>query len=337
MNQDDLLNLGSRLGGENFAARLRKQVRIMTRFYGGMGSWHWENLDSVMWLIRLAFKMCGLFPRGMTNALNFEVMEQEVPIWKLPEAFRNYRLLHLSDMHIDGHPGLVPALLKSLEPLSFDGCVITGDFRFLVHGSTEKVVQQTEKLLPALQCKDGVFAVLGNHDFIEFVPPLEKAGIRFLLNESIPIARGDSKLWIVGVDDPHFYGTHDLRRAYHSVPATAPSILLSHSPELARVAAESHRPDLFLCGHTHAGQICLPGEKMVLKNAKCPKELLVDAWNIQGMSGYTSRGVGSSGVPLRFNCRPDIVIHELVPALHHRECGDSAGEPFGRKLAEAAS
>jgi uncharacterized protein len=310
-----VLRLGERMGLENLGSRLRTQVSIMTRMMGGMGRWHWENLDSLMWAIRLAFKGAGLFRRGMANAVDFEVVERNTPVRNLPRNLHGVRILHLTDLHIEGHPDLVSALRRSLANLRFDLVTLTGDIRYLMHGPHEAAVRATLELLPDLACELGVYAVLGNHDFVEMVPPLERAGIRYLLNEAAPVHFRGDVFWLVGVDDPHFYGTHDLRRAYQDVPAQAPTILLSHSPELAFVAAESHRPDLYLCGHTHAGQICLPGERMVLRNAKCPKTLLAGDWEVLGMPGYTSRGVGASGVPLRFNCRPEITLHTLVPAV----------------------
>jgi predicted MPP superfamily phosphohydrolase len=152
--------------------------------------------------------------------------------------------------------------------------------------------------------------VLGNHDFVEIVPPLEAAGLRFLLNESIAVERGGDRLHLVGVDDPHYYETDNLEDALAGLPDDEPKVLLCHSPELYRPAAACGL-DLMLCGHTHAGQICLPGGIPLLTNARCPRRLRVGAWRYRELAGYTSAGTGSCGVPVRFFCPPEMTLHEL--------------------------
>jgi predicted MPP superfamily phosphohydrolase len=155
-----------------------------------------------------------------------------------------------------------------------------------------------------------VYGILGNHDFIEFVPALEAAGMRMLLNENVQLQRGSDSIYLAGIDDPHFYETHDVQRAARGVPQDAYSILLSHTPESYRLAAAC-RFDLMLCGHTHGGQICLPGGVPVLTNSGCPRTMVRGDWTYQDLSGYTSPGTGSAGVPARFFCPPEITLHRL--------------------------
>jgi len=102
----------------------------------------------------------------------------------------------------------------------------------------------------------------------------------------------------------------DLHLARAAIPSKHCSILLAHSPESYRAAA-SIGYDLMLSGHTHAGQICLPGRYAILANANCPRRMLYGTWKYQMMQGYTSSGTGSCGVPVRFFCPPEIVIHTL--------------------------
>ena len=115
-----------------------------------------------------------------------------------------------------------------------------------------------------------VYAVLGNHDWIETVPPMEAAGIRFLLNEGVRLERGGAALWLAGVDDPHFYEADNLEKAVAGVGRDETVVLLCHTPELFRQAAFGG-VDLMLCGHTHGGQLCLPGGRAVLTNARAPR------------------------------------------------------------------
>jgi hypothetical protein len=142
------------------------------------------------------------------------------------------------------------------------------------------------------------------------VPDLEEAGIVMLVNESWEIREGTDKIWLVGVDDPHYYKTHDLQRAFRSVPENDFTILLAHSPEVYKKAVTYHA-DLYLCGHTHGGQICLSPLNPLLTNSRAPRFTALGCWNYKDMTGYTSRGAGASGVPLRFNCPGEITIITL--------------------------
>ena len=156
-----------------------------------------------------------------------------------------------------------------------------------------------------------IYAVLGNHDSIAMVPDLEEMGIRVLLNECAVIDRGPASLYLAGVDDAHFYRADNIEKAAANIPHDSLSILLSHTPEIYRQAAHAGF-DLMLSGHTHGGQICLPGGVPILLEAKIPRALGAGAWWRSGMAGYTSVGVGSSVVPVRFNNRPEITLHRLV-------------------------
>ncbi len=95
------------------------------------------------------------------------------------------------------------------------------------------------------------------------------------------------------------------------IPEGEPSILLAHSPEIYKQACYAGF-QLMLCGHTHGGQICLPGGFPLIVNAQCPRRICRGAWRYDSLQGYTSSGCGSSIVPARFNCPPEVTIHELL-------------------------
>ena len=154
------------------------------------------------------------------------------------------------------------------------------------------------------------FAILGNHDFLEMVPGLEEIGLVVLLNESTWIERGGQRLWIAGIDDPHFYKTHDIERAGSEIPSGACAVLLSHSPETHAQAAEAGF-QLQLSGHTHGGQICLPGGRALVVPCNVPKKFHAGRWTHGRLQGYTSRGTGACGVAARWNCPPEITLHTL--------------------------
>jgi predicted MPP superfamily phosphohydrolase len=141
-------------------------------------------------------------------------------------------------------------------------------------------------------------------------PRLEAMGIRMLFNECETITRGDQEIYLAGVDDPHFYRADDIKKAASSIPKGAFSILLSHTPETyAQAASEGF--DLILSGHTHGGQLCLPGGIPIKLEAALPRAMGAGPWKHAGMTGYTSVGVGTSLLPVRLNCPAEITLHTL--------------------------
>jgi uncharacterized protein len=158
--------------------------------------------------------------------------------------------------------------------------------------------------------KEPVYGVLGDHDTIQMVPGLEAMGIRMLLNESEVIARGDQQIYLAGIDDAHCFKADDIEKAALQIPYGEFSILLSHTPEIYRQAAHADF-SLLLSGHTHGGQICLPGSIPIILDAVLPRQMGAGAWQYHDMAGYTSVGAGSSVVPVRLNCPPEITLHCL--------------------------
>lgn len=245
----------------------------------------------------------------MSNIMDLRIEHHEVILPSLPAAFEGFRLLQLADLHCDLDSRIMTRIREVMLTVPHDAVVLTGDYHNKVSESFEHSVKAMIGLIPQLHPLR--FAVLGNHDFLEKVEPLEDAGLPFLLNESAPIERGGERIWICGIDDPHFFLTHDLVEARSGVPVNEISILLSHSPETYREAA-ALRYDLQLSGHTHGGQICAPGGIPIYRNAPgCRREHLSGSWGEGKMIGYTSRGTGSTGVAARFNCPPEITIHTL--------------------------
>ena len=158
--------------------------------------------------------------------------------------------------------------------------------------------------------------MLGNHDTILMVPELERAGIIVLLNESVPIRRNecDAEITLAGVDDAHYFCADNLEKAAAGIPANSFSILLSHTPEIYR-NAEQFGFNLMLSGHTHGGQICLPGGIPLKLNAIIPRRMGAGPWRQGTLNGYTATGVGTSIVAVRFNCPPEVTLHRLQAAV----------------------
>jgi predicted MPP superfamily phosphohydrolase len=141
-------------------------------------------------------------------------------------------------------------------------------------------------------------------------PAMEAMGMRMLFNECETLTRGGEQIYLAGVDDPHFYRADDIAKAASQIPAEVFSILLSHTPETYAEAA-AHGFDLMLSGHTHGGQLCLPGGIPIKLEAVLPRALGAGAWRHESLVGYTSVGVGTSLLPVRLNCPPEVTLHRL--------------------------
>ena len=263
--------------------------------------------------LKLGLQMAGLYQRGLENALSPEVRKISLSFPDLPRSLEGFEILHLSDLHIDGTDGLTEALVPLLSRLRPDICVMTGDYRFKDHGSCEPVYPLLRELVSSIRARHGTFGILGNHDSSEIAYRLEDMGVRMLLNENVEIESGGSSLFLLGVDDPFDYHCDDLSRAQDSVPSGSFQVLLAHSPELYAEAAAAG-VDLYLSGHTHAGQIRIPGFGSLRHNASCPRGYSFGHWRHLEMQGYTSAGLGCSSLPVRYNCPPEIVLIELKSA-----------------------
>lgn len=295
------LYVRQRLGLENdYEARI---FRKGTHFF------HLENWYSVHSLIRNSLRLVGLHGRGRRNALAIQVRENEIRLPSLPRAFDGYTVLHLSDLHVDMNHGFVQALIETLRSLDYDLCVLTGDYRARTFGPFAATLTGLEQL--RMHLKNTVYAVFGNHDTIRMAPGMEAMGYRLLLNEWVKLQRDGETIYLAGIDDAHYYRMENFHRAAQDIPDGACSILLSHTPEAYRHAAHADFK-LMLCGHTHGGQICLPGGVPIITDADCPRELARGAWMYHDLIGYTSAGAGSCIVDVRLNCPPEITLHRLV-------------------------
>jgi predicted MPP superfamily phosphohydrolase len=316
MTETVLSSLEQRLGGRLYAKqRLGIETDHEAQIFGqGLTFFHIENWYSIHSVIRTFFKLTGLYWRGRANAARVQIRYNDVRLKRLPPAFHGFTLLHMSDFHADMSDGAMRRLEEILPHLTYDLCVLTGDFRGATFGKFDDALALMRLVLPRV--KRPVYGVLGNHDTIRMVPDLEAMGIRMLLNECEPIMRADATIYLAGIDDAHFYRVDNIEKAASTIPHEAFSILLSHTPEIYRQAAHAGF-DLLLSGHTHGGQICLPGSIPLTLGSVLPRRFGAGAWDYHNMAGYTSRGVGSSIVPVRINCLPEITLHRLLRAEEH--------------------
>jgi hypothetical protein len=279
----------------------------------GRGGFHFEHLEIFGKSIKAILHFFGFLKRGEQNVLDTVIKKMTFKFERLPAGFSGFTILHLSDIHADCLDGFAENICRKIQDIKADICVMTGDYRFEVYGPCHDVYFNMEKILSATNTRYGVVAVLGNHDFYEEALEFERMGVKMLINESHEIRHANDSIWLVGLDDPHYYGCDDLEGALTDVPKDAFKILLVHTPEIIPEAANNNI-DLYLCGHTHGGQICLPFSIPILVNANCPRKYTKGTWQYQDLQGYTSAGAGSSCVAVRFNCRPEIGLIELIDA-----------------------
>ncbi len=300
--------LTRRLGAVHARQRLGIEDETPQVFGKGLNFFHPENWYSAHAMLRYLLKLTGIYWYGRRKALDLRLERNDIELPHLPPSFDGLTLLHLSDLHLDMHPDATQVLIEFVEKLEYDICVITGDYRALTTGSIDAAMAGMRSLCTVL--KPPLYAVLGNHDSIRMVPELEEMGIHMLLNESVMIERQEAKLYLAGIDDAHYFRVHNLEKAAHEIPADAVSILLSHTPEVYRQAAHTGF-NVMLCGHTHGGQICLPGGYPLTLDAKCPRYMGSGSWRYHNMTGYTSVGSGTSIVDVRLNCPPKVTLHRL--------------------------
>ncbi len=200
--------------------------------------------------------MTGLYGRGCRNAARIEVRRNPIKSSRIPKAFDGFTILQLSDLHVDMNERAMERLAALLQDVDYDLCVLTGDYRAQTFGPYDAALAGMERICSRL--KQPVYGVLGNHDTICMVPELEEMGIRMLLNEYATIEHDTARIYLAGIDDAHFYRADNIEKAASAIPAGEFSILLSHTPEIYLQAAHADF-DVLLSGHTHGGQICLPG------------------------------------------------------------------------------
>ncbi len=277
-------------------------VRVYRRRYLGL-------FDQLVGMFGQALKLVGLFERGRRNALAIELHQFDVALATLPAPFDGFRIMQISDLHLDGLPGLCDAICRLIDQMPVDVCVLTGDYCEQVTAPIDHILAEIGRVVAAVSSRHGVLAILGNHDRAETVEAFEGLGVRFLVNETYSLTQGGAQIHITGTDDVHYFYTDAARAALTTAPDGC-KIALVHSAEMADVAADSGF-DLYLAGHTHGGQISLPGGVPVFTHLTRFRRYARGLWRHGAMVGYTSVGVGVSGLPVRFNTRGEVALITL--------------------------
>ena len=273
----------------------------------------WFNEEVKPKLLESALAAVGLLTRGKRNALAIVRNDIDYSFPNLPKAFDGFTILQISDLHIDKVDGLAEAVAQVVAPLRPDICVLTGDYRYEIRGACTDVYPRMRTVLSNIYTRFGIYGILGNHDAAEIAQWLANQNVTMLINDSAPIDFNGDRLWLLGTDDPYDYRCADLPRAMVGVPTEGFKILLTHTPSLYEEAARAGI-DLYLCGHTHAGQIRLPYLGALKKNGPFPMRFAQGKWKYEDMHAYTSWGTGCSTVPVRYNCPPEVTVIHLRTA-----------------------
>lgn len=308
MQRDLIQRLEQRLGRVHASQRLGIEKDHEAIFGHGINFFHPENWYSAHAVLRFVLKLTGLYGIGHKNTKNIQIRHNDVVLPSLPASFNGFTILHITDLHADLNPGPIQRLAQILPDLNYDICVLTGDFRGQTFGPYEASLNALATLRSHLH--GPIYGVLGNHDTIRMVPEMEAMGIQMLLNQSQTITRHGQQIHLAGIDDAHYYRADNIQKAAFTIPHNEVAILLSHTPEIYRQAAHAGF-QLMLSGHTHGGQICLPGSIPITLDSVLPRHMGAGPWKYGQLAGYTSTGVGSSIVPVRFNCPPEITLHHL--------------------------
>lgn len=271
--------------------------------------WVWRSFYFIYFLSETLLKLTKYYQKGKKNALDVKITRQELFYDNLPKSFDGYTIMHLSDLHIDKLYEVENSIINIVENLYCDICVVTGDYRNGLFDNEERLYESLENIFKHIKTKDGILATMGNHDTHEMINSLEKTGVKLLLNESFDVFRGKENISFTGVDDPHFYYSEDIAKAIKDSKGYF-KILLVHTSELYKLAFEQDY-NLYLCGHTHGGQICKEDGNAIIINVRKGKKYNKGLWKYKDIYGYTSRGTGVSAMGVRFNSFSEIALITL--------------------------
>jgi predicted MPP superfamily phosphohydrolase len=254
----------------------------------------------------------GEWPRVLASrhvgSYRVEVSRFTVGMSRWPRFAPPLTIALVSDLHA-GPTTSCRALAEAFEKVRDarpDLLLLGGDFVFLDEKYADELVAPLAAIDPPL----GKFAVLGNHDLWAddraIVAALARAKVRVLINEAACVG----PIQLVGLDDP-WTGLRDPARAFAAVDERAPVVVLSHAAEALALAGD-RRFDLLMCGHTHGGQICLPGGIPLYVPGAIGRRYPRGRFDLPtGATLIVTRGVGGVESPFRFYSPPEVVIAEL--------------------------
>ena len=246
------------------------------------------------------------------------VVRKEVALKRWPARLDGFTIALLSDFHYDPifsvHP--IRSSIDTVNTLRPDLIALTGDFV-----TAPAIGEVSEGAAAAEPCANvrarlkapcGLWAVLGNHDLAcdrkRVSSALTSKGIQILTNQSVPIEKDGERFWLSGLDDI-MEGAPNLESALHGIPSNAATVLLAHEPDFADNVA-GYPVDLQLSGHTHGGQVRFPFVPPLFL-PDFGRKYILGLYHIQNLTLYTTAGIGTVRLAVRFNCPPEITLITL--------------------------
>lgn len=267
--------------------------------------------------------VAGAFGTGFHEPYETAVTRLDIKLKRLPPAFHNLRIAQFSDIHFNSfvpssHLASVVEKTNAEKP---DVVILTGDY-VTGAGNAKEGNARAEQAWPCgdilrkIDAPMGCFAVLGNHD--HFTNPnivteaLSSTGrIEVLRNRSAALEKDGARVWLAGVDDVTWWRARP-EQALRTVPAEECTLVAVHEPDFADEMAK-YPVDFQVSGHSHGGQIRMPGVgALYLPNLA--RKYPLGRYRIGGLQLYTNRGIGVIGVPVRLMCPPEITIFTLKSA-----------------------
>lgn len=263
------------------------------------------------------YVLCFLWA-WLVEAYWVEVTKTEIPVDRPVLGFDRFRIVHLSDLHCERETRRERAVLEAVRDAQPHLILLTGDYL-----NAREYTPTLETMLRALDAPYGVFGVPGNWDRKFDIPSLFRAAARnrgsdfprFLEDEYVLLKRDEHKLLLVGQGIAPHRGLSELLK---DASPDAYRIFLQHMPDaVEQITAlpPGERLDLFLCGHTHGGQVRLPLWGAVVTLSKFHKKYEMGYYRVGATHMYVNRGVGLEGgfAPrVRFLCRPEVAVIDLV-------------------------
>lgn len=277
-------------------------------------------LRGLIWTVStLGLSALGLGVYAMViEPRRIQVVREEFYLKSLPPAFDGYTLAQVSDFHLPTTlgPTYYDELAQQINELLPDCIVVTGDFLDVPGLSKINMIPDSIRHLKA---RDGVYAILGNHDYKfnvrAILKTIQATGVRTLVNEHVELKRqggdGVETLYLAGVDDIT-KKRQDLDAALKGIPHGSCIVLLAHEPDYADEVARDGRVALQFSGHTHGGQIRVPfvgAVRSVLP--RLAKRYVMGRYQVGDLQLYVNRGIGLAAIAARFNCPPEITCITL--------------------------
>lgn len=271
-----------------------------------------EFLKAIGWSLAGVVASTSGFLALHNEANQPQVFSLTVPVKGLHASLDGFKILQMSDFHLYPYtqPELVQQAVNLCNTRNADLVALTGDYVWL---RAEAIFELTA-ILSGLQANHGIYAVIGNHDIWTDVNVVRSGfdgqRIPVLMNQGLPISVGKGSFYLAGLDDGQS-GRPDLQAALEDAPSGVPVVLLFHEPDPADKVSLDGRVDLQLSGHSHGGQVRLPGIGAFIL-PYLGRKYDYGLYRVNQMWLYTNGGIGTISVPVRYRCPPEITEIILV-------------------------